>query len=700
MGVQNAAFPLIGKYRDIVIAASLFVIFDLFVLVLNFYTSYEIAEDATAINLAGRQRMLSQRMTKTLLQTEMAGSEEERQRALSELAVTFNLFDSTFTAFKLGGMTQNTDKTSLNLAAVEDADAQNTLVEAESIWLPLKQNVTDLLNKPDNIMALSTAIGLANSKNLNLLKLMNDLTTRLAVMAQEKAERLRMFQSVGITLALINFGLLLFHFLRKLNRSDAAADEARKETEEILTTVNEGFFLVDEQLNLGHQHSSAMDQIFQRDITPGTPFLALLEGKVSQQTLNTAREYIELLFTKRIRENLATDLNPLVKLEIDISNDPKVQDIHYLNIGFKRVKSDNVITHLLGSVIDITEQVNLEKSLAIAEAKSKEELELLSQILQSNPLHMRDYLDSTKKFLLSINNMLEKSTHSYDYANIISQSLPAIHKIKGDASALGSDVFTSMAHEFEQTLNAASSNAEITSEELLPVTIHINTFLAKINTISEIIEKIALLVPSMAKVSVQSRGQQWVDNLKQLTEKVSVDLNKKVSLSFKQANLNDIEDVDANKIRDICIQMIRNAIAHGIELPVERQMKGKSQEGNINISLIANKAQTELVIKDDGQGLSLEKIKNSLIKNNRYTADQLAEMDAKSIIMTIFNSGVSTAEELNEHAGQGVGLSIVKQGLNDLGGRIVIASRSGQYTEFRLAFNNVRLKVREGVIAA
>ena len=443
-----------------------------------------------------------------------------------------------------------------------------------------------------------------------------------------------------------------------------------------------------------------MDLIFQREIIPGTPFLNLLEGKVSQQTLKTAREYIELLFTKRIRENLATDLNPLVKLEIDVSNDPKKQDIHYLNIGFKRVKSENIITHLLGSVSDITEQVNLEKSLAVAEAKSKEELELLSQILQSNPLQMRDYLDSTKRLLLSINSMLEESTHAYDYANIIDQSLPAIHRIKGDASVLGSDVFTSMAHEFEQTLKTAASSIELTSEELLPVTVHINTILAKINTISEIIEKIAQLVPSMTKISVQSRSQQWNDDLKQLTERVSTDLHKKVRLSFKQANLNDIDDADAHKIRDVCIQMIRNAVAHGIELPVDRQMMGKPQVGNIDISLVTSKDTTELMIKDDGCGLSLERIKESLIKNKRYTTEQLGEMDAKSIIMTIFSSGVTTAEELNEHAGQGIGLSIVKQALNDLGGRIVIASRAGQYTEFRLVFNNVNLKVREGVIAA
>jgi len=59
--------PTGGKYREIIFAIALFLVFDLGVLVLNFYTSYQIADDATAINMAGRQRMLSQRITKTLL---------------------------------------------------------------------------------------------------------------------------------------------------------------------------------------------------------------------------------------------------------------------------------------------------------------------------------------------------------------------------------------------------------------------------------------------------------------------------------------------------------------------------------------------------------------------------------------------------------------------------------------------------------
>lgn len=689
-----------GKYRDIILAAGLFVVFDLFVLVMNFYTSFEIAADATSINLAGRQRMLSQRMTKSLLQIGAASSADQYAKALKELENTSRLFGDTFRAFNLGGDTVNTDNKPISLVAVKDIKAQETLEQSKTIWLPLKRNIQALLNNPDDTRSLSDALALANLNNVQLLKLMNNFTTRLAVLAQEKAEQLRLIQSIGISLALINFGFLLFHFIRKLKRSDSATEEARRETEEILTTVNDGFFLVDENLNLGHQYSSAMQGIFKSPITPDTPFTDLLKGKVSQQTLDTASEFMHLLFTKRIRENLASDLNPLIRLEIDLSDSPQHPDIRYLNISFKRVQADKKISHLLGTAADITEQVNLEKSLAHAESRSQEELEFLSQILHSNPLQLNEYLADIRIVLLSINNMLEKSSGVNDYANIITQSLPSIHKLKGDAFALSSDMFGGLMHEFEVLLKSVQNKTDISSKDLLSVTVQINMMLAKVGTVSQIIEKITSMVPTQDAPLNINRALKWQEEFQLLGQKIGDDLGKEIILSLTQTNLNLIEDKSAGLIRDICIQMLRNSIVHGIETPAQRLEQGKPVVGQVQIEIRADAEQTHFVFRDNGRGLSLDAIKLSLIKSGVYTPVQLEQMDAKSIIMSIFNSGVTTADKLTEHAGQGVGLSIVKQAMNALDGRLNIASRSGQFTEFRITFSHVKLKSGEGVIAA
>jgi len=255
-------------------------------------------------------------------------------------------------------------------------------------------------------------------------------------------------------------------------------------------------------------------------------------------------------------------------------------------------------------------------------------------------------------------------------------------------------------HEFEILMRSIQSKPSISSKDLLPLTVQVNTILAKVGMVSQIIEKITSMVPGLQDSHSVNRALKWQEEFQLLGQKVGGDQGKEVLLSLTQTNLNLIEEKHAGLIRDICIQMVRNSVAHGIETPDERLALGKPVIGQVQIDIKAEPEKTHFVFRDNGRGLSVDAIKLSLIKNGVYTPMQLEEMDAKSIIMSIFDSGVTTADKLTEHSGQGVGLSIVKQAMNALDGRLKIASRVGQFTEFQMTFSNVHLKKVEGVIAA
>lgn len=95
---------LLGKYREIIVAVGLFLLFDLTVLGLNIYTSLQVSSDAVSINLAGRQRMLSQRMTKSVLELDAdARAGTSLSAAQQELQLSLQLFDSTLRGFRQGG---------------------------------------------------------------------------------------------------------------------------------------------------------------------------------------------------------------------------------------------------------------------------------------------------------------------------------------------------------------------------------------------------------------------------------------------------------------------------------------------------------------------------------------------------------------------------------------------------------------------
>ena len=228
-----------GKYRGILMSVALFILLDASVMILNFYVSFEISADAIGINLAGRQRMLSQRTAKTLYALHSETSDSKAfQDAVTELNNTKNLFDGTLTAFTHGGEVQGANKEVVVLPKVSSVEGQKTLKSAAEIWVDYKLSVdallADIKEGKDFHKSLDKALVQAKTKNLVLLGHMNDLTINLENVASSKASRLRIIQTVGISLAIINFLFIMLHFLRQLRDSDLVLEKARKETTEIL----------------------------------------------------------------------------------------------------------------------------------------------------------------------------------------------------------------------------------------------------------------------------------------------------------------------------------------------------------------------------------------------------------------------------------------------------------------------------------
>ena len=266
-----------GKYREIVIAVALFLLFDLGVLVLNFYTSFQISEDAVGINLSGRQRMLSQRTAKALLGVETAKRKGLAPgKSLEELSVATELFDQTLKAFQQGGTVPGGDGNPVVLRAAEGPVASNILAKAQAIWVPYRAVLAPVLAGNPSELELRMAVDYANANNLKLLGVMNELTTSLEVVASTRANTLRLVQTVGIALALLNFTFILFKFLRRLRTSDAEIEAVSEENREILTSVREGLFLLTPGMELGSQLSASAHGLFGRQLQPGQNFFDVL----------------------------------------------------------------------------------------------------------------------------------------------------------------------------------------------------------------------------------------------------------------------------------------------------------------------------------------------------------------------------------------------------------------------------------------
>ncbi len=140
------------------------------------------------------------------------------------------------------------------------------------------------------------------------------------------------------------------------------------------------------------------------------------------------------------------------------------------------------------------------------------------------------------------------------------------------------------------------------------------------------------------------------------------------------------------KITDSLVHVLRNAVDHGIEPPEERQAAGKSPAAHVRLQ--ARRAQDKAIVevRDDGQGLSTQKILKVALERGLITPQAADEMDTAAIFDLICRPGFSTKTQVTGVSGRGVGMDVAKQTMDEVGGTLEIDSQPGQGACFRLTF--------------
>ncbi|WP_238650845.1 chemotaxis protein CheA [Paenibacillus piscarius] len=177
--------------------------------------------------------------------------------------------------------------------------------------------------------------------------------------------------------------------------------------------------------------------------------------------------------------------------------------------------------------------------------------------------------------------------------------------------------------------------------------------------------------------------EQLFSRLPRMVRDLSGSLDKQIELVL-EGKETELDRTLIEELGDPLIHLLRNAADHGIEPPEVRLAAGKNAAGTIRVAAAHEDNQVILVIEDDGAGMDAEAITRSAVRKGMITAEEAGSMTEDEALRLIFRPGFSTASQISDISGRGVGMDIVRNDIERLNGMIDIETTKGEGTRFRV----------------
>lgn len=484
-----------------------------------------------------------------------------------------------------------------------------------------------------------------------------------------------------------------------------------------------GFLGLQKISELSHTMETILQMIRSKELIPDHKMVdSLLAGIDKLQIMLNSIENSEKVDIQKVHDKLCSLLAKAVspKIKAEINNSVKLFDINGLDADFE--VNEFVFNrrpgnheHLYVLNYDLSEMnrkngispVNLVKELIstgeILDSRLSSTADNLEEDLALKPLLYKvlystvladDLIQNAAK--LPMENIKEimtertKKTKSEKILKTIDLEEPKEQPASQTAAALPGTSTSNGAHNdttVRINVDILDKLMTLAGELVLVRNQHLMAFNNTADTTARgISQRLDLVTTELQETIMRTRMQPMgniLSKLPRIVRDLSQKLNKKIEISLIG------EDVELDKtllesLSDPLVHIIRNSCDHGIETPELREKNKKKATGIITVKAFHDEGQISIQIKDDGQGLNLERIKEKALKNGLKNKDELAQMTEKDIMMLITLPGFSTAEKVSDISGRGVGMDVVKTAIEKLGGTLEIASKPGTGTTITL----------------
>lgn len=204
--------------------------------------------------------------------------------------------------------------------------------------------------------------------------------------------------------------------------------------------------------------------------------------------------------------------------------------------------------------------------------------------------------------------------------------------------------------------------------------------------LSEVVEHMNRISGDLQNIILNIRMvpvEQVFNRFPRMVRDLAKDLNKKVNLTITGEDT-ELDRTVIDEIGDPLVHLLRNAIDHGLESTEDRTRNGKSETGEIALRAYQSGNHVLIEVIDDGGGINREKVLKKAIKSGLVTEASTTQMSDHQVYQLLFASGFSTADQISDVSGRGVGLDVVRNKIESLGGKVTVHSQLGVGTTFSI----------------
>jgi two-component system chemotaxis sensor kinase CheA len=403
----------------------------------------------------------------------------------------------------------------------------------------------------------------------------------------------------------------------------------------------------------------------------------------------------------------------LSDVDVRLKNPDGSFDTAHYSFEFEPIAAADEPPVWLVRVTDITARVQSGRELEDLRIQVQAQGEILRSVLQMGPARFGAFMQKTDASMNAIGTVLKKpAREELAFRNKLEEVLNEVDRIRREAAAFRLTALEQAARVFEDALQELRLRSGLSGSDFLPLAVKLDQMYSQFTMVktltaatgsqpeaegaalpttnggTAIMEAPNFTAAAEHKPKSMPGAQETApagslgSTLQALTEHVAQEHDKQVLLETSGLSL--VPQKYLAMVKNVAIQLIRNAVMHGIESPAVRKAQGKNARGMLRLEFRAKDENFELLFEDDGCGLVPDQVRATAIARGVLTEDAAGRLRDREVIKLIFKSRFTTLADSPTDTRHGAGMALVRRYVHEAGGKIALASLAGHETRFKI----------------